>query len=59
MKRNDFIKTLLKNNIIFFRSGLKNDIYRNRKTGKKISVPRLGEIDTILAKEILKELRII
>ena len=59
MKRNDFIKILTKNNVSFFRNGSKHDIYRQDSTGKKVSVPRHGEIDNILAKEILNELRLL
>ena len=57
MKRNDFIKILADNGVLFFRSGSKHDIYRQSTTGKKVSVPRHGEIDNILVKEILKEIR--
>ncbi|MDR0443987.1 MAG: type II toxin-antitoxin system HicA family toxin [Treponema sp.] len=57
MKRNEFIKILTANDVVFFRSGSRHDIYRQITTGKKVSVPRHGEIDNILAKEILKELR--
>ena len=58
MKRSEFIKILAKNGVVFFRSGSKHDIYMQKKTGKKTSVPRHGEIDNVLAKEILKELQI-
>jgi predicted RNA binding protein YcfA (HicA-like mRNA interferase family) len=57
MKRNDFIKILTDNGVLFFRSGSKHDIYRQSVTGKKVSVPRHGEIDNILVREILKEIR--
>jgi len=58
MKRNEFIKILGEYGVVFFRSGSKHDIYRQITTGKKVSVPRHGEIDNILAKDILKELNI-
>jgi predicted RNA binding protein YcfA (HicA-like mRNA interferase family) len=58
MKRNDFIRILGENGVVFFRSGSKHDIYRQITTGKKVSVPRHGEIENILAKEILKELHL-
>ena len=58
MKRNEFIKILSKNGVVFFRSGSKHDIYRQDVTGKKVSVPRHSEIDNILVKEILKEMMI-
>ncbi|MCL1812594.1 MAG: type II toxin-antitoxin system HicA family toxin [Treponema sp.] len=59
MKRSEFIKILAKNEVIFFRNGSNHDIYIQSKTGKKVSVPRHGEIDNILVKEILKELQIV
>jgi predicted RNA binding protein YcfA (HicA-like mRNA interferase family) len=58
MKRNEFIKILSGNGVVFFRSGSKHDIYRQIITGKKVSVPRHGEIDNLLAKEIFKELNL-
>jgi len=57
MKRNEFLKILEEHGMAFFRSGSKHDIYRQSATGKKVSVPRHSEIDNILAKEILKEIR--
>jgi predicted RNA binding protein YcfA (HicA-like mRNA interferase family) len=57
MKRNDFIKILANNGVFFFRSGSKHDIYRQSTTGKRVSIPRHSEIDNILIKEILKELK--
>ena len=59
MKRNEFIKILAENGVVFFRNGSKHDIYRHSVTGKKITVPRHGEIENKLVKEILKEIRII
>ena len=59
MKRNEFIKILAENNVVFFRNGSKHDIYQHSKTGKKVTVPRHGEIDNKLAKEILSEIRVI
>jgi hypothetical protein len=38
MKRNDFLKILADNGVLFFRSGSKHDIYRQNATGKKVSV---------------------
>jgi predicted RNA binding protein YcfA (HicA-like mRNA interferase family) len=57
MKRSEFIKILAEHNLGFFRSGSKHDIYRHSVTGKKVTVPRHGEIDNILVKEILKEIK--
>ena len=58
MKRNEFIKILTDNNVIFFRRGSKHDIYKEIITGKKVTVPRHREIDNKLVKEILGELQI-
>ena len=58
MKRNEFIKILAENGVVFLRSGSGHDIYREITTNKKIAVPRHSEIDNILAKRILKELRL-
>ena len=57
MKRNAFIKILEENGVVFFRHGSEHDIYIKNKTGKKVSVPRHGEIENNLAKLILKELK--
>ena len=57
MKRNEFIKILEKHGMVFFRNGTKHDIFRQNITGKKVSVPRHSEIDNILVKEILSEIR--
>ena len=59
MKRNEFIRILAENDVEFFRNGSKHDIYRHKITGKKVTVPRHGEIENKLAKEILREIRII
>ena len=56
MKRNEFIKILAENNVSFFRHGSKHDIYKHGVTGKKVTVPRHGEIDNKLANKILSEL---
>ena len=57
MKRSGFIKLLARNGVVFFKSGSKHDIFRQTVTGKKVTVPRHVEIDNILVKEILKELK--
>ena len=56
MKRNNFIKILKKHSVDFFRHGSNHDIYINRVSGKKIAVPRHGEIENDLVKIILDEL---
>ncbi|GHU05179.1 hypothetical protein FACS1894147_11090 [Spirochaetia bacterium] len=55
MKRDAFIKILEQNGVIFFKHGSEHDIYRNKKTGKKVTVPRHGEIDNVFAKRVLKQ----
>jgi len=37
MKRNDFIKILADNGVLFFRSGSKHDIYRQSANGGKLN----------------------
>jgi mRNA interferase HicA len=58
MKRNAFIKILEDNGVVFFRHGSEHDIYIKNGTGKKVSVPRHGEIENSLVKLILRELKI-
>jgi mRNA interferase HicA len=58
MKRNAFIKILEDNGVVFFRHGSEHDIYIKNRTGKKVSVPRHGEIENNLVKLILRELAI-
>jgi predicted RNA binding protein YcfA (HicA-like mRNA interferase family) len=58
MKRNAFIKILEDNGVVFFRHGSEHDIYIKTITGKKVSVPRHGEIENNLAKLIFRELKI-
>jgi mRNA interferase HicA len=57
MKRNAFIKILEDNKVVFFRHGSEHDIYRQKETGKKVAIPRHGEIENNLAKLILRELK--
>jgi mRNA interferase HicA len=58
MKRNAFIKILENNGVVFFRHGSEHDIYIKNETGKRVSVPRHGEIENKLVKLILRELKI-
>ncbi|GHT72974.1 hypothetical protein FACS1894124_0580 [Spirochaetia bacterium] len=57
MKRDAFIELLEQNGVIFFKHGKEHDIYRNEKTGKKVTVPRHSEIDNVFAKRVLKQTR--
>jgi len=57
MKRNEFLKILADHGVFPFRNGSKHDIFRQSATGKKVAVPRHGEIDNKLVRRILKEIR--
>jgi predicted RNA binding protein YcfA (HicA-like mRNA interferase family) len=56
MKRQEFIRGLLKDGCIFLRHGSRHDIYLNPLTRQKQPVPRHAEIDDTLAKHIRKHL---
>ncbi|GAB6393132.1 MAG: type II toxin-antitoxin system HicA family toxin [Treponematales bacterium] len=56
MKRGLFIRMLAERGAVFFRHGAKHDIYIQRSSGKKIAVPRHGEIENKFARIVLKEL---
>ena len=56
MKRNEFVKQLIKNGCVLLRSGKKHDIYLNPSANKKQPVPRHTEIDNKLVKHIRKYL---
>ena len=58
MKREQFIKELVKAGCVLHRHGAKHDVYINPLTGLKQTVPRHREIDNQLAKHIKKELGI-
>jgi predicted RNA binding protein YcfA (HicA-like mRNA interferase family) len=57
MKRDDFIAILNSHGVVFFKHGSSHDIYRNQRTGKKVTVPRHGEIDNKFVKKILEQTR--
>jgi mRNA interferase HicA len=59
MKRNELLKQLKKEGCVFFRPGVRHDIYINSKTGQKQPIPRHSEIDNTLAEHIKKFLGII
>lgn len=46
---------LHENGVVFFKHGSEHDIYIKTQTGKKVPVPRHGEIDNAFAKKILKQ----
>jgi predicted RNA binding protein YcfA (HicA-like mRNA interferase family) len=55
MKREDFIHFLNQNGLVFHKHGSRHDIYVHKSTGKKVAVPRHGEIKNKLLKIILDE----
>jgi len=57
MKRNQFLKILASYGVEFFKHGANHDIYIQRKTGKKVAVPRHGEIENEFLRIILKEIQ--
>jgi predicted RNA binding protein YcfA (HicA-like mRNA interferase family) len=56
MKRNDFLNILQRSGVNFYRHGSNHDIYIHEKSGKKIPVPRHGEIKNQVVINILKEI---
>jgi len=56
MKRKELIKRITSAGCVLVRHGVRHDLYRNPKTGKKQPIPRHNEIDENLANHILKEL---
>ena len=56
MNRNDFIKFLGQNGLTFYKHGARHDIYIHKMSGKKVPVPRHGEIKNKLLKIILAEI---
>jgi len=56
MNRVDFIKILEQNGLEFFRNGAKHDIFIQKKTGKKIPIPRHREIKNKFLLKVLKEI---
>jgi predicted RNA binding protein YcfA (HicA-like mRNA interferase family) len=56
MKRNDFVKLLKDRGVVFHTHGSKHDIFIHQSTGKKIPIPRHGEIKNKTVTDILKEI---
>ena len=56
MKREDFIYFLKQNDIVFHKHGSRHDIYIHKTTGKKVAIPRHGEIKNKFLKLILTEI---
>ena len=56
MKRDELVRLILAAGCVLHRHGGKHDIYANPRTGQKQPVPRHREIETVLAKHILKYL---
>jgi len=58
VKRNEFLSHLQNNNCYLHRNGGKHDIYQNKITKKKTSVPRHPHLDKNLCSLICKQLEI-
>lgn len=58
MKRGKFITHLAEYGCPLHRHGSRPDIFKNEVTGKRTSVPRHGDIDEDLCREICKQLGI-
>jgi predicted RNA binding protein YcfA (HicA-like mRNA interferase family) len=56
MNRNDFIRFLEFNGLVFYRHGARHDIYIHQQTGKKVAVPRHSEIKNKFLQRILGEI---
>jgi len=56
MNRRAFIKLLELNGIFFSHHGKRHDIYKHKKTGKIIPVPRHSEFSNEFLKVVLKEI---
>lgn len=56
MKREKFIKHLLKEGCIFVREGAKHSVFFNSLTKRSSTVPRHNEINNFLAKKICRDL---
>jgi mRNA interferase HicA len=54
VKRDELVRRLLAAGCILVRHGGRHDIFTNPRTGQKQPVPRHREIDSALAKHILK-----
>jgi len=58
LKRNEFIKLLVKEGCYLHRHGRKHDIYRNPRSGRRAPVPRHVELPDSMCKLIRKQLRL-
>ena len=56
MNRKEFIKILEQRGLVFHYHGSKHDIYIHPQTGKKIPVPRHGEMRNQFLRQVLKEI---
>jgi predicted RNA binding protein YcfA (HicA-like mRNA interferase family) len=56
VKRTDFIKILKDKGVIFYKHGAKHDIFIHQNSGKKIPIPRHGEMKNKTVTDILKEI---
>ena len=58
MKRNEFIRELVKQGCYLKRHGANHDIYANPQNGRKSPIPRHSEIKESLCRLIRKQLGI-
>ncbi|MBP5677235.1 MAG: type II toxin-antitoxin system HicA family toxin [Bacteroidales bacterium] len=58
MKRTLLLRYLAGNDCILYREGGRHSVYVNKKTSRKVAIPRHPEINDILVKEICKALNI-
>jgi predicted RNA binding protein YcfA (HicA-like mRNA interferase family) len=56
MKRNDFVKILKAQGVVFHKHGANHDLFVHQNTGKKIPIPRHNEIKNKTVADILKEI---
>jgi predicted RNA binding protein YcfA (HicA-like mRNA interferase family) len=57
VKRNQFLKILASLGVELLKHGANHDIYIQRASGKKVAVPRHGEIENEFLRIILKEIQ--
>ena len=56
MNRTEFLKVLKEKGVEFYRHGSRHDIYIHIASGKKVAIPRHGEIKNKFINLLLKEL---
>lgn len=56
MKRDDFIKHLIREGCVFIREGAKHSVFFNPITKRASTVPRHNELNNFLARKICRDL---